>query len=189
MSDGVSEWERQLVARIRAGDDSALAAAYDQYAAVVHGVAARLAGRDAAADVCQEVFMSLWDHPERWDPERGSLRTFLVVIARRRCVDLVRRSARRRAREDRVAPTAAATVPNVDEAALAMLAGERVRAALAGLPQAQRRAIELAYFDGLTFRQVATETGASEGTAKSRIRLGLRHLAGALGHRGEVTPA
>ena len=67
-------------------------------------------------------------------------------------------------------------MPNVDEAALALVAGDGIRAALEALPDSQRRAIELAYFNGLTFRQVAEATGATEGTAKSRIRLGLRRL-------------
>ncbi len=186
MSDDPSAWERQLVARIIAGDERALASAYDQYGAVVHGLACRLAGADVAADVCQDVFMTLWDHPERWDPARGSLRTFLVVIARRRCIDHIRSSERRRANEVRSSGSPS-SVPRVDEAALAMIDGERVRAALAALPPAQRRAIELAYFGGLTFRQVAAATGATEGTAKSRIRLGLHQLNARL--LAEVTPA
>ncbi len=189
MSDGVSEWERQLVARIVAGDDAALAAAYDQYGAVVYGIAGRLVGHDGAADVCQEVFMTLWDHPDRWDPDRGSLRTFLVMIARRRCIDQVRSTVRRRRTEERAMSPNPSPVPHVEEAALAMVARERVHTALDDLPATQRRAIELAYFDGLTFRQVATAMGTAEGTAKSRIRLGLRRLAESLGQTGEVTPA
>lgn len=175
-----TDWERRLIARIAAGDDLALATIYDQYSALVHGIAARLVGRDAAVDICQEVFVGLWDRPERFDPERASLRTFLVMVTRRRCIDQIRRTTRRAAREGRVGqPTG--VVPNVDEAALALIAGERARRALAALPAAQREAIELAYFEGLTFREVAVRTGASEGTAKSRIRLGLRRLAADLG--------
>ncbi len=189
MPDGVSAWERRLVARIEAGDDTALAAAYDQYNAVVFGVAARLVDRETAADVCQDVFMTLWNRPDRWNPERGSLRTFLVVIARRRSIDHVRSALRRHANEERASTSASGVAPHVDEAALAMIAGMRVRAALSALPDAQRRVIELAYFDGLTFRQVAEATGTREGTAKSRIRLGLRHLAAVLNQGGEVTTA
>jgi RNA polymerase sigma factor (sigma-70 family) len=169
-------WERQLVARITAGDDAALATVYDQYGALVHGVALRLVGSDTAADICQEVFVSLWNHPDRWDSDRGNLRTFLAMIARRRAIDHLRGTGRRTANEQRAHRSAPAVVPNVDEAALALVAGDGVRRALAALPDPQRRAIELAYFGGLTFRQVAEATGSSEGTAKSRIRLGLRRL-------------
>ena len=171
-----SAWEAQLVERIAVGDDSALGTIYDQYGALVHGVALRLVGSDAAADICQEVFVSLWNKPERWNPERGSLRTFLVVIARRRAIDHLRSHGRRTANEQRAHGSSPASAPNVDEAAIALAAGDGVRRALAALPDAQRRAVELAYYGGLTFRQVAEATGASEGTAKSRIRLGLQRL-------------
>jgi RNA polymerase sigma-70 factor (ECF subfamily) len=177
-------WERELVERIRAGDDSAVAAVFDQFSPVVFGVAARMIGRQHAADVCQEVFVSLWDHPERFDPARSSLRSFLVMIARRRCIDHLRRTGRRDATEQTMlARRDVVPARDVDEAALAMLTGERVREALRLLPAEQRRAIELAYFDGLSFREVAVATGVSEGTAKSRLRLGLRRLGDALsGH-------
>jgi RNA polymerase sigma-70 factor (ECF subfamily) len=188
VSDSAAAWERQMVARITAGDDAALALVYDQYSALVHGIAVRLIGSDAA-DVCQEVFVSLWDNPQRWDPDRGSLRTFLAVIARRRSIDHLRRNGRRAANEQRAHHALPAPTPNVDEAALALVAGERVRAALGRLPDPQRQAIELAYFEGLTFTQVAARTGATEGTAKSRIRLGLQRLSSVLGPTDTVAPA
>ncbi|MGE3325423.1 MAG: RNA polymerase sigma factor [Acidimicrobiia bacterium] len=180
MSESTGTWERQMIARIMVGDDSALSAIYDQYCALVHGIAVRLVGNDLASDVSQEVFVELWKRPEAWDPEKGSMRTFLAVITRRRCIDLIRRTTRRSSHEERSRTVSDAPTPNVDEAVLAREAGALVRRALLALPEAQRLAIELAYFDGLTFRQVAERTGASEGTAKSRIRLGLRRLAGIL---------
>jgi len=169
-----------MIARVAVGDDSALAAIYDQYCSLVHGIAVRLVGSDIASDVSQEVFVALWKRPDGWDPEKGSLRTFLAVVTRRRCIDHIRRTSRRSTHEERSQTMGAVPTPNVDEAALAHEAGVLVRRALLDLPEAQRQAIELAYFDGLTFRQVAERTGASEGTAKSRIRLGLRRLAGIL---------
>jgi RNA polymerase sigma-70 factor (ECF subfamily) len=111
------------------------------------------------------------------------------MITRRRCIDQIRRTTSRVAREQRATGATAVVVPNVDEAALALIAGERARRALDSLPAAQREAIELAYFEGLTFRDVAVRTGATEGTAKSRIRLGLRRLAAELGSSGEVARA
>ena len=175
-----------MVARIAAGDDSALATVYDQYGALVNGIARRLVGDDQAADVCQDVFVALWEHPERFDAGRGSLRTFLATIARRRAIDALRRSGRRVANEQQAVLGRPASVPDLEEAAMALIASERVQAAVQLLPPEQRRAIELAYFGGLTFRQVAVATSTSEGTAKSRLRLGLGRLAAALGASGEV---
>ncbi|MGD9701326.1 MAG: RNA polymerase sigma factor [Acidimicrobiia bacterium] len=186
MPDDPRAWERSMVARITAGDDSALAAVYDQYAPLVHGIAVRLVGSATAADVCQEVFVALWEHPERFDVERGTLRTYLATIARCRSIDVLRRTGRRAANEQRSIQHAATTAPNVEEAALAMIAAERLRAAVERLPAEQRRAIELAYFGGLTFQQVAQATGAPEGTAKSRLRLALEHLTRALRTDGAV---
>jgi RNA polymerase sigma-70 factor (ECF subfamily) len=169
-----------------AGDDSALATIYDQYAGLVHGIALRIVGGDAP-DICQDVFVTLWNQPERWDPDRGTLRTYLAMVARRRSIDRLRSAGRREANERRVHDSASAAVPNVEEAALAATAAERLREVVRTLPEPQRRAIELAYYEGLTFRQVAAATGASEGTAKSRIRLGLRRLADDLRSAGLVT--
>lgn len=99
------------------------------------------------------------------------------MIARRRCVDQLRQRGRREHRERRVSTERIATPPNVEEAAEATIAGTRVRTALSLLPTDQRTAIELAYFAGLSYRNVAVALGIAEGTAKSRIRLGLSRLA------------
>jgi RNA polymerase sigma-70 factor (ECF subfamily) len=186
VAEGTIFWEAELVARIQAGDDSALEIAYDQYSPLVHGIAVRMVGREHAGDITQEVFVTLWERPERFNPSHGSLRAFLATICRRRCIDHLRANGRRVARESRAQHAHPTQCPNVDEAALAMIRGERIRAALELLPTEQRRAVELAYLDGLTFRQVALATGASEGTAKSRIRLGLQRLADQLHRPGEL---
>lgn len=178
-----------MMARIRVGDDAALAKVYDQYSPMVHGIAEQLVG-DEAAEVCQDVFMDLWLRPDRFDPDRGTLRTFIAVTTRRRCIDHLRSVGRRRARERLARVTTPVAPSNVDEAALAMLTAERVRQALGDLPAPQRRALELAYLEGMTFRQVALATGIPEGTAKSRLRLGLNRLAKELGTlRSEMDPA
>lgn len=177
VSDVSAMWEQGMMARLVAGDDRALAAIYDQYSALVYGIANRLLGAGAAADITQQVFLRLWERPESFDPQRGTLRTFLAVMARRRSIDTLRGNVRSDRRDERVARQAAASTPDVDEAAMAMIASERVRAAVATLPPEQRRAIELAYFEGLTFRDVAAVTGVAEGTAKSRLRLALARLA------------
>lgn len=173
-----------MVARIRAGDDAALGYVYDRFAPLVFGIATRLVGDANAGDICQEVFCSLWEQPDRFDVERGSLRSFLATIMRRRCIDQLRRSGRREAREQRVSRQAVSAPAKVDDTAVAHLQRERVRVALQRLPVEQRRAIELAYFDGLSYRQVAVVEGIAEGTAKSRMRLALARLAGELADWG-----
>jgi RNA polymerase sigma factor (sigma-70 family) len=178
--EDVAAWERAMVARVAAGDSDALAAIYDQYSPLIHGIARRLVGDEGAADVCQEVFIALWRQPDRFDSQKGTLRTFLATIARRRSVDALRQSGRREAREVRASVLVPTVAPNCDEAALAEVTAGRVREAMETLPVEQRKAIELAYVQGLTFRQVAEATGTPEGTAKSRLRLGLARLAAAM---------
>src|SRR5262249_30570206 len=159
---------------------TALPELYDQFGPYVYGLAARVIGdRRAAEDVTQDVFLSLWERPEAFDPERGPLRTFVGTLAHRRAIDVVRREEARRRRAAREAATIV-PIPDVDELAIAILAAERVRAEVDRLPVEQREAIELAYFGGRTYRQVAAQLGVPEGTVKSRMRLGLRRIADAL---------
>lgn len=180
-----SDWERDVRDRLVSGEEGALAEIYDQYASFVYGLALRVIGDPRAAeDVSQDVFVGLWEWPAAFDPDRGSLRTWLGTLSHRRAVDYVRREEARRRRAERDAARAV-TAPDVEELATAMVAAERVRAALDVLPSEQRRAIQLAYFGGKTYRQVAVVLGIPEGTAKSRLRLGLRRIAEALEAQGD----
>jgi RNA polymerase sigma factor (sigma-70 family) len=179
-----SGWERDVRDRIIARDDTALTEVYDQFASFVYGLALRVIGdARAAEDVSQDVFVCIWQRPEAFDPQRGSLRTWLGTLTHRRAVDYVRREEARRRRAEREA-SRAVTTPDVEEMATALVAAERVRAALDVLPAEQRRAIQLAYFEGKTYRHVAEVLGIPEGTAKSRLRLGLRRIAAALEAEG-----
>ena len=175
-----SQWERTTRDRLIAGEEGALNEIYDQFSSFVYGLALRVIGdARAAEDVSQDVFVSVWERPDAFDPHRGSLRTWLGTLAHRRAVDHVRReeARRRRAIKDAARPV---STPDVEEMALALVTAERVRSALDTLPDEQRRAIQLAYFGGKTYRQVAEVLGIPEGTAKSRLRLGLRRIAGVL---------
>jgi RNA polymerase sigma factor (sigma-70 family) len=177
-------WELAVRDRLVARDPSALSDLYDQFGSYVFGLAARVIGdRHAAEDVTQEVFLSMWERPEAFEPARGRLRTFLGTLAHRRAVDVVRREEARRRRAAREAATAT-PIPDVGELAMAIVCAEQVRAEVNRLPSEQRAAIELAYFGGRTYRQVAEELGIPEGTAKSRMRLGLGRIAQALEAQG-----
>jgi RNA polymerase sigma-70 factor (ECF subfamily) len=181
---GTNAWELAVRDRLVAREPSALSDLYDQFGSYVFGLAVRVIGdRHAAEDVTQEVFLSLWERPEAFEPARGRLRTFLGTLAHRRAVDVVRREEARRRRAAREAATAM-PIPDVGELAMAIVTAEQVRAEVSRLPDEQRAAIELAYFGGRTYRQVAEELGIPEGTAKSRMRLGLGRIAQALEAQG-----
>ena len=167
-----------LAARLAAGDDYALAEVFDRFGSVVYGAAIRIIGDGSSAqDVVQDVFVELWSHPDRYNPAAGSLRTYLTVLARNRAMDTLRSELRRIARHERhhrLTPEAAPRSPG--EEVLTAAVASTVRAAIAGLPGDQRRVIELAYFEGMTCREVALAVGIPEGTAKSRLRLALAKL-------------
>jgi RNA polymerase sigma-70 factor (ECF subfamily) len=169
-------WDKEVCDRLVAGDEAALGELYDEYSALVYGLAARVT-RDwaAAEDITQDVFVRVWEDPRAFDPARGTWRGWHGTITHRRAVDWVRRSAVRRRRSADVAPPPAA--PDPEETAVAGSMAKSVQAAVDDLPAAQREAILLAYFDGQTYRQVAETLGIPEGTAKSRLWLGLRRLA------------
>jgi RNA polymerase sigma factor (sigma-70 family) len=168
-----------LVARIAVGDDRALQMVYERYSPLVYGLARRVTASTAhAEEITQEVFVYLWQNPDRFDAERGTLRAFLGAVTHRRAVDEVRRNTRRTAREDRVGTDATGLeLLEIGDDLERSQTAERVRAAVSSLPDQQREAVMLAYFGGCTFRQVAERLGIPEGTAKSRLRLGLSKLA------------
>jgi RNA polymerase sigma-70 factor (ECF subfamily) len=141
--------------------------------------------REAAEDVTQEVFAFLWERPLSFDPAKGSLRTWLGMLAHRRAVEVVRREERRRVLMTAWVLDAAG--PDIEDEITAAEVTGRVRHAVAVLPGGLREAVELAYYRGRTYRQVATELGLAEGTAKSRIRLALRRIADTLAEEG-ITP-
>jgi len=167
-----------LAARIAAGDERALAEVFDGHASAVFATAVRVVGNGSAAqDVVQEVFVELWCEPLKYDETRGTLRTFLTVCARHRAHDLLRRDLRRLAREERherLVPPQREPSPSdqITEAETACA----VRDAVQQLPPNQREVVELAYFRGLSYRDVARAAGIPEGTAKSRVRLALARL-------------
>jgi RNA polymerase sigma factor (sigma-70 family) len=178
-----AEWELELRARLLAGEEAALGELYDQFSPMVYGLALRVTGdRTAAEDITQDVFVHVWERPSSFDPGRGRLRGWLATIAHHRAIDHLRRVKVRR-RYAAVEGTGQPP-PNPEEAAVAAAVAKRVRAAIRDLPPPQQAAVVLAYFEGRTFRQVAELLGVPEGTAKSRLRLGLRRVADRLRAEG-----
>ncbi|HEY2272305.1 MAG TPA: sigma-70 family RNA polymerase sigma factor [Jatrophihabitantaceae bacterium] len=173
-----------LLARIQAGDDTALGEIYTAHADLVFGLARRVTrDEQLARDIAQEVFTYLWELPQRVDLMRGSLRTYLAVVTHRRAVDEVRRSERRNRTEAAVDPVTVTEGPEagVVEADTHAWRKQRLTACLAELPADQRIAVEHAYYDGLTYKQVARVLNIPEGTAKSRLRLAMNRLRTLLG--------
>src|SRR4051812_46516374 len=165
--------EREMIAGVRAGRESAMAQLYDRYSAIVYSVALRVLGDTGAAeDVVQEIFMQLWRKPESFDANRGSLAAWLAVIARHRAIDALRK----RKPETDIGDVVIALDLDLEEEAGRRIAVEKIRGALAGMPAEQRKAVELAFFEGLTHSEVAAKTGEPLGTVKTRIRSALQML-------------
>jgi RNA polymerase sigma-70 factor, ECF subfamily len=177
--DATSE---ELLVAVAQGDQLSFAALYDRVTPQVLGVALRvLRDRALAEEVAQEVMVEVWRKADRFDPERGTASGWITTLAHRRAVDRVRSEQASRDRDDRVSrrdePRAFDAV--ADEVQV-NLDHWQVRRALATLTDRQREAIELAYFGGHTYRDVARVLGIPEGTAKSRLRDGLLRLREAL---------
>lgn len=168
-----------LIVAVGRGDQQALAELYRRHAGVVLGMARRIISDSAhAEDVVQDVFVRLWERPERFDPDRGSLRSFLVRDAHGRAVDRVRAETARSRRQERHDREQLDDATNdLDREVWNLIRSEQVRAAVAELSSGEREAILLAYYGGFTYREVARLIGAPEGTVKTRIRSGLHKLA------------
>jgi RNA polymerase sigma-70 factor (ECF subfamily) len=167
--------DEALVALAARSDETALAELYDRFGRAAYGLAFRVL-RDAALaeDAVQEAFLDVWRQADRFVPERARASAWLFTFVHRRAVDVVRREERRRAEPIENAPVAVGGTAE-DEAWL-RLERERVQGALAQLPDAQREAIELAYYGGFTQSELAERLGEPLGTIKSRMFTGLARL-------------
>jgi RNA polymerase sigma-70 factor (ECF subfamily) len=177
--------DRELVGRLAAGDESALASLYDRHGKTLYGLAYRiLTDREDAEEVVMDAFTQAWRGAGSYSAERGSVAAWLVVLVRSRALDRLRSRERRQralgraALVDPLAPS-----PGMGAGPLPSDAGaergerrERVLAVLASLPESQRRCIELAYYDGLTQTEIAERLAEPLGTVKTRVRLGLMKL-------------
>jgi RNA polymerase sigma-70 factor, ECF subfamily len=173
----------ELMARVATGDQDAFAKLYDATSRSVYGIALRVLTDPAQAEeIAQEVYVDAWRTATRFNPKQGSVTAWLNTIAHRKAVDRVRSVERSRQREQRHAEASVdPPVPDVSETVVAQDEGRRVREALQALPPAQRTALELAYYEGRTHREIAEFLEIPLGTAKTRIRDAMQRLRRNLG--------
>jgi RNA polymerase sigma-70 factor (ECF subfamily) len=177
--------DEAVVALAARSDDGALAELYDRFGRVVYGLALRmLRDRALAEDAVQDAFLDVWRNAHRFMPERAKASTWILTLAHRRAVDIVRREERRRADTLELAPEPVGNAS--DENAWLRFERERVQQALKQLPDPQREALELAYYGGFTQSELAERLGQPVGTIKSRMFTGLARLRELLGEAEEM---
>jgi RNA polymerase sigma-70 factor (ECF subfamily) len=165
-----------LVARVKARDVRAFEALYDAHHRIVYGVALRILGdAHGAEDVLQTVFLKLWNSPELF--RGGNFGAWIVRVTRNRALDVLRS---RTTRNEGDLPETLPEGEVLEDVAFSHIDAARVRAALAGLPDEQRKPIEMGFFDGITHEEIARRCNIPLGTIKTRIRSGLRKLREAL---------
>jgi RNA polymerase sigma-70 factor (ECF subfamily) len=171
-----------LLSRAGRGDQAAFAELYDSLAPLLHGVVLKVV-RDPAQseEVTQEAFVELWRLAPRYDATRGSVKSWAATLAHRRAIDRVRSEQASRERTEREGQKRPIQSPDVAEQVVANIDGTRVRKALERLTEIQRQAVELAYFGGHSYREVAQLLDVAEGTIKTRIRDGMIRLRDELG--------
>jgi RNA polymerase sigma-70 factor, ECF subfamily len=175
-----------LAGAIADGSQEALGAAHERHAGAMRSVARRAVySADLAEEAVQDVFLGLWGAPERFDPQRGSLRSWLLVQAYRRAIDIARSEYSRHRRERHQSARDLRLPDDVEHQVLDAAGARSVRRAMADLHPRERQALELAYLKGHSYRQVAALLGQPEGTVKNRIRAGLRRLRTLLPQMGD----
>ena len=185
--------DNELITAVAGGDHPALLALYDRHGRVAYGLAYRILGdAGAAEEAVQDAYLRVWRRASTFDASRGGVRPWLLTIAHHCAIDLLRRRAGAPpvvAGLDEIAERR--SVPDAWSEVSGRIESERVRTAAGTLPGEQRRAIELAFFEGLTHREIAERDGLPLGTVKGRMRLGLKRLSSLLAEpaSGVASPA
>lgn len=179
--------DQALLSRVIRGDQAAFAALFDRYGAPAFGLALKVChNRALAEDVVQEAFLSIWQRAGGFDPAKGNVSTYLFSAVHNKAVDAIRHEESVRRREERTMDFAAESGgEEVIEAAWLGVRRKEVRAAVDALSPVQREALQLAYFEGLTYSEVADRLGIPLGTAKTRLRDGMTRLRAQLPHLRE----
>ena len=168
-----------LMEKVMAGDESAFALLYDRYSPMLFGMLMRiLQDSQAAEEVLQDIFLQLWRRPKQFDRSRGSLAAWLTVIGRNRAISKLRGRPTQEVLEqtDGFYENTLASSQNIESEASRTQLLDTVKEAMARLPDEQRQAIEMAYFEGMTQSEIAARTGSPLGTVKTRVRTGMLSL-------------
>jgi RNA polymerase sigma-70 factor (ECF subfamily) len=177
MIDLESASDANLVVAIARWHEPAMAEVYRRHGGAVYALAMKvLLNENAAEEITQEVFLDLWQHPEKFDSQRGSLRSFLLARTHGKSVDLIRSEESRKQRETKTTRETATAGYDIEHQVWDMAVAEKVKKCVDDLPEEMRKPIKLAYFGGHTYREVAEMLDTPEGTIKSRIRIGLSKL-------------
>ena len=179
--EGNEPTDASLMERVLQHDSRALETLYDRYARPVYSLVLRISQQPASAEeIVQDVFLQLWRNAKRYQPTRGPLEPWLFTVARNRALDFLRlKREKQRRREDSAdfdLPLSAVVRPDPEGAMDQSRRAEKVRALMNSLPALQRRAIELAFFEGMTHSEISAAIGEPLGTVKSWIRGGLLRL-------------
>jgi RNA polymerase sigma-70 factor (ECF subfamily) len=186
--------ESELVESMATGDTRAMEELYERYSRPVFSFALRMLGdRMLAEELLQEVFFRAWNHGHKFSDRRGTFITWLLSITHNMAIDEIRKQNRRPKRADSADPVLlldnmTEDGPSVEDQAVMGTVRDQITAAMASLPENQRRAIELAYFGGLTQREIAERQGEPLGTIKTRMRLAIRKLREHLDDQGVDQP-
>ncbi|WP_171172439.1 sigma factor [Streptomyces sp. I05A-00742] len=176
-TDAPPRWDRRMQQRLAHGEAAALGELYDRFASLVHGLAHRVLGDEAAADrVTRDVFGHVWEHPGEWDPRQGPLRSWIAGLTHRQAVARLRQSE----------SDGEATPEEIDERVRAASSAARADYIVSSMPAPLRDALDLAYTRRLDYRGAAAGLGVTEDEARRRLRLGLQLLSTA--HRGARRP-
>ena len=171
----------ELLHAVARGDEAALARLYDQYRVILFGLLVRILGsREEAEDILQDVFIQVWRRAANFDEKRGKPFTWLVTLARSRAIDRLRLLGARQRLAQSAAKDQAEEVSDALSDAIQSGQREIVQRALAELPEEQKQALELAYYEGLTQSEIASQLGTPLGTVKTRMRSGMTKLRGLL---------
>lgn len=164
-------WDRKMQQRLTRGEAAALGELYDRFASLVHGLAHRVLNDERAADrITREVFAAVWENPGTYDPQHGSLRSWIADLTRREAVALLRLT------EAELARTGGGTAEDVEEKVREASAAARADYIRSSMPASLRAALELAYFQRRDYRQAALDLGVTADEARRRLRLGLQLL-------------
>lgn len=169
--------DRDLLRRIARGDEEAFSSLYERYVSAAFGLASRICGdRNLAEDIVQEAFLSVWRKPENYRAERGSVAAYVLGAVHHKAVDAIRHEESVRRREQAVSQPADASQEDLEEEGWVLVMRDQIRSTVEKLSDVQKEALQLAYFEGLTYSEVANKLGIPLGTAKTRLRDGMIRL-------------